>query len=66
MEKVKCGVSVSLDGFIAGNNMTLKQPFGDTFRNLLMNWRVKEPEKHRGEVDTLTAAGAFIIGANMF
>jgi dihydrofolate reductase len=66
MANVTCGVVMSLDGFIAGNNMTLEEPFGNISVDLLMGWRFIEPEKHVVEVESLTAAGAFIMGANMF
>jgi dihydrofolate reductase len=66
MTKVTCGVAVSLDGFVAGNNMTLEKPFGDMPKNLLHKWMFDEPEKHKAELDSLTAAGAFIMGSNMF
>ena len=66
MSKVTCGVAMSLDGFIAGNNMTLEAPFGDTPVQLFHNWRFEEPGEHKAELDALTAAGAFIMGRNMF
>jgi dihydrofolate reductase len=66
MSKVTCGVSVSLDGFIAGENMTLEKPFGDMEPQLLHHWMFDEPEKHKAELDALTSAGAFIMGRNMF
>jgi dihydrofolate reductase len=66
MSKVTCGVSMSLDGFIAGNNMTFEEPFGDMPTMLLHHWMFDEPEKHKAEKDSLTAAGAFIMGSNMF
>ena len=66
MSKVTCGVAVSLDGFVAGENMTLEKPFGDIPTELLHQWMFNEPEKHKAEIDSLTAAGAFIMGSNMF
>jgi dihydrofolate reductase len=66
MSKVTCGVGMSLDGFIAGNNMTLKKPFGDASPRFFHSWRFDEPEKHKAELESLTAAGAFIMGRNMF
>jgi dihydrofolate reductase len=66
MSKVICGVSISLDGFVAGENMTLEKPFGDMPTDLLHRWMFNEPEKHKVEIDSLTSAGAFIMGRNMF
>jgi dihydrofolate reductase len=66
MSKVTCGVAMSLDGFIAGNNMTLEKPFGDMPTQLLHQWMFNEPEKHKAELNALTDADAFIMGANMF
>lgn len=66
MSKVTCGVTMSLDGFVAGNNMTLEQPFGHISPELLMKWMFDEPEKHTAELTSLTDAGAFIMGSNMF
>jgi len=57
---------MSLDGFIAGNNMTLEKPFGDVSPQLFHSWRFEEPEKHKAELESLTNAGAFIMGRNMF
>jgi dihydrofolate reductase len=66
MSKVTCGIAMSLDGFIAGNSMTLENPFGDIKPEVLMKWMFDEPEKHKKEIESLTAAGAFIMGSNMF
>ncbi|MDB5716432.1 MAG: Dihydrofolate reductase [Sphingomonadales bacterium] len=66
MTKVTCGVAMSLDGFVAGNNMSLEEPFGDASPQLFHSWQFVEPEKHKAERDALTSAGAFIMGRNMF
>jgi dihydrofolate reductase len=66
MGRVMCGITMSLDGFVAGKNMTLEKPFGDIPSELLHSWMFGEPEKHKAELDSLTSAGAFIMGRNMF
>jgi dihydrofolate reductase len=66
MAKVKCGIAVSLDGYVAGLNQRLAKPMGDIPKNLLHHWMFDEPEKHQLELDSLLDAGAFIMGSNMF
>jgi hypothetical protein len=66
MNKVTCGISMSLDAFVAGPNQSFEKPFGDMPEDLLHHWMFDEPEKHKAELDALTDAGAFIMGSNMF
>src|SRR5258708_4157413 len=68
MSKVTCGITVSLDGFAAGPNQSLKNPMGDIPENLLHHWMFDEDNnKQRAEMlDYLVDAGAFIMGSNMF
>jgi len=66
MNKVTCGISMSLDAFVAGPNQSFEKPFGDMPEDLLHHWMFDEPEKHQAELDALTDAGAFIMGSNMF
>lgn len=66
MNKVMCGVAVSSEGFMAGNNMTLKNPFGDIPTNLLTQWMFDDSENNGAEIESLTLAGAYIMGRNMF
>jgi dihydrofolate reductase len=66
---VTAGLTVSLDGFAAGNNQSSERPFGDNFdADLLDRWMFAEPEKqkHKREIDEILDAGAFIMGSNMF
>jgi dihydrofolate reductase len=48
--------------------MTEEHPFGDMQPELLHNWQFDEAEqgKHTAELKSLTDAGAFIIGRNMY
>jgi dihydrofolate reductase len=66
MNKVTCSISMSVDGFVAGNNMTFEKPFGDMPDDLLHHWMFDEPEKHQTELDAILDAGAFIMGSNMY
>jgi dihydrofolate reductase len=66
MSKVICGVSMSIDGFVAGSNQSEQHPFGDASEDLLHSWMFDEPEKHAAERAQLTSAGAYIMGRNMY
>lgn len=68
-QKITSGITMSLDGFTAGNNQTFERPFGDNFdSDLLDQWMFAEPEKHKhqAEIEAILDAGAFIMGSNMF
>jgi dihydrofolate reductase len=57
---------VSVDNCVAGHNMTEAKPFGDMPTDWLHHWMFDEPEQHKAELKSLTDAGAFILGRNMF
>jgi dihydrofolate reductase len=66
---VTCDISVSLDGFSAGPNQTLERPFGDGVGDdaqELHSWMFDHGEDHADEIATITDAGAFVMGRNMF
>ncbi|MGI5286101.1 dihydrofolate reductase family protein [Nonomuraea polychroma] len=70
MSKVTCDMAMSLDGFVAGPNQSLDQPFGvgvgDRLHQWLHQWMLGEPEQHAAVIEGITAADAFIMGRNMF
>lgn len=67
MANVICGISTTLDGYVAGLNMTEQEPFGDMPDGLLHRWMFDEPERHEAELRALgSTAGAYIMGRNMF
>ncbi len=67
MGKVICAITMSIDGFVAGLNMTEEKPFGDVPEGLLHSWMFDEPEQHADELAELsTVAGAYIMGRNMY
>jgi dihydrofolate reductase len=56
---------ISLDGFIAGPDQSLETPLGVGGENL-HRWMFEEPDEHTEEREAITAAGAYIMGRNMF
>ncbi|WP_433511741.1 dihydrofolate reductase family protein [Nonomuraea sp. CA-143628] len=66
MSKVTCDIAMSVDGFVAGPNQSLEKPLGEGAEERLHSWMFDEPEAHAAVIEGITAAGAFIMGRNMF
>ena len=66
MSQVVCDISVSVDGYAAGPNQSLEKPFGDGPVDDLHAWMFETAEENEAEVSAITAAGAFVMGRNMF
>jgi dihydrofolate reductase len=69
MSKVTCGIGVSIDGFVAGQHQSFKNPMGKIPENLLHKWMCSEEEGNKQKaamLDYLVDADAFIMGSNMF
>ncbi|MFI9810864.1 dihydrofolate reductase family protein [Saccharothrix variisporea] len=62
---VTCGITVSVDGFVAGPHQTAEEPLG-VDGELLHRWMFEQAEQHRAELDGILDAGAFVMGRNMF
>jgi dihydrofolate reductase len=63
--RVTCDMTMSVDGFVAGPNQSLENAFGEGAEGL-HRWMFEEPDANAAELEALTAAGAFIMGRNMF
>jgi dihydrofolate reductase len=65
---VTADLSVSLDGYSAGPNQSREQPFGDRVSEgeRLHAWMFDHGDAHQAEVAAIVAAGAFVMGRNMF
>jgi dihydrofolate reductase len=66
MTKVTCDMAVSVDGFVAGPNQSLAQPFGDGVGDRLHRWMFEQPEANAAAIAAIDAAGAYVMGRNMF
>jgi dihydrofolate reductase len=66
MTKVTCDMAMSVDGFVAGPNQTMDEPFGERVGGRLHRWMFEEPEANAAVIEAITAAGAYIMGRNMF
>jgi dihydrofolate reductase len=66
MSVVKCGIAMSVDGYVAGPNQSLQNPLGERAETVLHRWMFEQPEENVAERADLTNAGAYIMGRNMF
>jgi dihydrofolate reductase len=66
MTKVTCDMSMSVDGFVAGPNQSLAEPFGESVGDRMHRWMFEEPEANAAAIEGITAAGAYVMGRNMF
>jgi dihydrofolate reductase len=64
--KVVCDISISADGFVAGQSQTADKPFGEGPVDRLHAWMFDTPEENKSEIDRIVSAGAFVMGRNMF
>jgi dihydrofolate reductase len=62
---VTCGVSISVDGYVAGPNQSLDNPIGES-GDRLHRWMFEQAGRNQPEIQALTAPGVFIMGRNMF
>ncbi|TYB42295.1 dihydrofolate reductase family protein [Actinomadura chibensis] len=65
MGKVTCDITVSADGCAAGPDQRLDEPLGDGGERL-HRWMFEEPDANAAAIEAITAAGAFVMGRNMF
>jgi dihydrofolate reductase len=66
MAKVTCDIAMSVDGYVAGTDQRLDEPFGDGPRGRLHRWMFDRPEENAAEIEAITAARAYVMGRNMF
>ena len=66
MSMVTCDIATSVDGFVAGTDQRLDEPFGDGPRGRLHKWMFEQPEQNAAAIEQITAAGAYVMGRNMF
>jgi dihydrofolate reductase len=66
MTKVTSDMAISLDGFAAGPNQSLDNPFGEGVGDRLHRWMFEAADENVAEIEAILAAGAFIMGRNMF
>jgi len=65
MSQVTCDIAVSIDGFAAGPNQSLENPIGEGVEKL-HRWMFEAAEENAAELEAITAAGAYVMGRNMF
>jgi dihydrofolate reductase len=66
MTKVTCDMAMSVDGFVAGPNQSLAEPFGENVGDRLHRWMFEEPEANAAAIEAIDAPAAYVMGRNMF
>ena len=70
MTRVIAEQTISADGYAAGLNQSEERPFGDDagdgWGSLLHAWMFDDGEENAAEVERINAAGAVVMGRNMF
>jgi dihydrofolate reductase len=65
--KVTSDMAMSIDGFVATPNQTFENPMGEGFdMDGMHGWMWARDPADLEAIDAITAAGAFIMGRNMF
>jgi dihydrofolate reductase len=59
-------MAMSIDGFVAGPNQSLDNPLGEGIDDRLHGWLWARDPADVPWIDAITAAGAFVMGRNMF
>ena len=59
-------MAMSLDGFVAGPNQSLENPLGEGVEERVHGWLWAGDPGDAETIEKITAAGAFIMGRNMF
>ena len=63
---VKADISVTLDGYGAGDHQSLERPFGDLDVRPVHAWMFDHRDDSAAEVDAIVGAAAYVMGRNMF
>jgi dihydrofolate reductase len=66
MTTVTCDMAMSVDGFVAGPNQSLAEPFGEGIEGRLHRWMFEQPEANAAAIEAIDAAAAYVMGRNMF
>jgi dihydrofolate reductase len=63
---VTADIAISIDGYGAGPNQSLDEPFGERVEGRLHEWMFEHADESTEEIAAITSAGAYIMGRNMF
>jgi dihydrofolate reductase len=66
MTKVLANLTITLDGYAAGENQTAEEPFGTIDADRLHGWMFDGSDESATEIAAINAAGAYVMGRNMF
>ncbi len=66
MPQVTADMMITLDGYATGKGQSAERPFGDLDEKKLGAWMFEHGDENAEEITAIVAAGAFVMGRNMF
>jgi dihydrofolate reductase len=66
MSKVKANLTITLDGYAAGEEQSAERPFGTLDAGRLHAWMFDHRDENTAEIEAIDDAGAYVMGRNMF
>lgn len=66
MSEVLANMTITLDGYGAGEDQDAERPFGTIDAERLHAWMFDHREENVAEIAAIDAAGAYVMGRNMF
>jgi dihydrofolate reductase len=66
MSEVTADMTITLDGYAAGEGQSRERPFGDLDLERLHGWMFGHADENAAEIEAINAAGAYVMGRKMF
>jgi dihydrofolate reductase len=66
MPEVTADMTITLDGYAAGEGQSRERPFGDLDAEHLHAWMFTHAGENAEEIEAINAAGSFVMGRKMF
>jgi dihydrofolate reductase len=66
MPEVTADITITLDGYAAGEGQSRERPFGGLDAERLHGWMFGHADENAEEIKAITAAGSYVMGRKMF
>jgi dihydrofolate reductase len=66
MTEVTADMTITLDGYAAGEGQSRERPFGDLDPERLHGWMFTHAGENAEEIEAINSAGSYVMGRKMF